>query len=410
MAEYATWQQKQEVKKSNVAGKRHTLLDLLDRYVEGRFAFIIDGSTIVVGRGGATAGTDATIRVNDKRFFNRVLAAGNLGLGEAYMARDFEIVEGSLENFLTILLRSGLDKKITSDPWAVAKVLGVRVLDVVRGKQNNIRRHYDIGDDLFESFLDPTLAYSCGYALQPDDDVAALQFNKFERICRKLRLRPGERLLDIGCGYGGLLIHAAKHYGVAGLGITISRHHCDRGNQNIAQLGLADGVRIEFADHLTIDGSFDKVVSVGMMEHVPRREYRRYFKNIARVLTPTGFGLIHTIGCNSYRNEHDPFIQKYIFPGSNQPRLSEITENLEKCRLAIVDVENMVRHYAITGQRWLERFRTATLDERKYDATFRRMWEYYLACGIAAMKASDTALYQVLFTKDYAADLPLQRV
>jgi cyclopropane-fatty-acyl-phospholipid synthase len=154
------------------------------------------------------------------------------------------------------------------------------------------------------------------------------------------------------------------------------------------------------------------VVSVGMMEHVPRREYRKYFSNIARMLTPTGYGLVHTIGCNGAVNRHDPFIQKYIFPGSNQPRLSEITEHLEKARLAIVDVENMVRHYAITGRRWLEAFRANAhkLDPKKYDEPFRRMWEYYLACGIAGMTATDTALYQVLFTKDYAADLALHRV
>jgi cyclopropane-fatty-acyl-phospholipid synthase len=409
MAMFATWQQKQVFKNTDVT-KRHALLDLLDRHVEGRLAFIVDGSTVVVGRGGpANTGVDATVRVNDNRFFTRVLAAGNLGLGEAYMAREFEIVDGSLEDFLLSLLRSRLDKKIANDPRAALKILGIRLLDTLRGKQSNIKRHYDIGDDLFESFLDSTLTYSCGYARQPGDDVDTLQFNKFERICQKLRLQPGERLLDIGCGYGGLLIHAAKHYGITGVGVTISRHHCARGNHNIADAGLADRVQIRFEDHLALDGSFDKVVSVGMMEHVPRREYRPFFKNIARVLTTKGFGLIHAIGCNSFRNEHDPFIQKYIFPGSNQPRLSEITGNLEKNRLAILDVENMVRHYAITGRRWLERFRAASLDPRKYDETFRRMWEYYLACGIAAMTAGDTALYQVLFTKDDAAELPLQR-
>jgi cyclopropane-fatty-acyl-phospholipid synthase len=406
---FATLQQRQTLRNTDVT-KRHTLLDLLDRHIEGKLTFIVDGSAVVVGRGGLAAGGNIVIRVNDSRFFTRVLAAGNLGLGEAYMAQEFEIVEGSLEEFLILLLRSRLDKKISNDPLAALKILCIRLLDTLRGKQSNIKRHYDIGDDLFESFLDSTLAYSCGYARQPSEDVETLQVNKFERICRKLRLQPGERLLDIGCGYGGLLIHAAKHHGVTGLGITISRHHCDRGNRNIAKAGLADRVQIQFEDHMKLSGSFDKMVSVGMMEHVPRREYRPFFKNIARVLTAQGFGLIHTIGCNSFRNEHDPFIQKYIFPGSNQPRLSEITENLEKNRLAILDVENMVRHYAVTGRRWLERFRAATLNAGKYDGTFRRMWEYYLACGIAAMTASDTALYQILFTKDYTAELPLQRV
>lgn len=397
------------LKKTGVP-RGNTLLQLLDRHVEGRLAFIVDGETIVVGQSADPGRIDATVRVNDAAFFRRVLAAGNLGLGEAYMERQFEIVDGSLENFLLILLRSGLDKKITKDPRAVLRILGIRLLDTLRGKVSNITRHYDIGDDLFESFLDARLTYSCGYAKSADDDVNQLQFNKFERICQKLRLRPGERLLDIGCGYGGLLIHAAKHYGVTGTGITISRHHCDRGNEEIKKMGLAERAQIRFEDHLKIQGRFDKVVSVGMLEHVPRREYRPYFRNIARVLTPDGFGLVHAIGCNAARNEHDPFIQKYIFPASNQPRLSEIAVHLEKNSLAILDVENMVRHYAITGRRWLERFRAAKLDTRKYDDTFRRMWEYYLACGIAAMAASDTALYQVLFTKNYAAELPLQRV
>lgn len=407
----ATEQQKQTLKHAGSAATRNTLLDLLDRYVEGRLAFVVDGATVIVGRGApATAPADATIRVNDPRFFTRVLAAGNLGLGEAYMAREFEVVDGSLEGFLLVLLRSGLDKKIARDPRAALKILGIRLLDTLRGKRSNIKRHYDIGDDLFESFLDSTLTYSCGYAVQATDDVEALQFNKFERICRKLRLRSGERLLDIGCGYGGLLIHAARHYGITGVGTTISRNHCDRGNANIAQAGLADRVRIRFEDHTALSGAYDKIVSVGMLEHVPRREYRTFFRNIARALAPKGFGLIHAIGCNSFRNEHDPFIQKYIFPASNQPRLSEMAESLENNRLAIVDVENMVRHYAVTGRRWLERFRAARLDPARYDDTFRRMWEYYLACGVAAMSAGDSALYQVLFTKDYAAELSLQRV
>ncbi|HWU86404.1 MAG TPA: class I SAM-dependent methyltransferase [Kofleriaceae bacterium] len=403
----------EQVAENQPAIKRHHFLELLDRHLEGRLTFLLDGSPVHVGRGrpGLT-GSDATLQVHDRRFFGRVLAAGNLGLGEAYMARDFEMVEGTLEDFLILLLRSRLDEKITADPLSALRILGTRVYDILRGKQQNIKRHYDIGDDLFELFLDSSLTYSCGYAHAPTDDVETLQRNKLERICQKLRLAPGERLLDIGCGYGGLLTHAAKHHGVTGVGVTISRHHCDRGNANIAAAGLADRIEIRFQDHTTLDGTFDKVVSVGMMEHVPRREYRRYFTNIARMLTPKGYGLVHTIGCNGAVNHHDPFIQKYIFPGSNQPRLSEITENLEKCRLAIVDVENMVRHYAVTGRRWLEAFRARAdqLDKTKYDETFRRMWEYYLACGVAGMTASDTALYQVVFTKDYAADLSLQRV
>ena len=149
-----------------------------------------------------------------------------------------------------------------------------------------------------------------------------------------------------------------------------------------------------------------------MMEHVPRRDYRRFISTIAQLLSDSGIGLIHTIGCNGPRNTHDPFIQTYIFPGSNQPRLSEICLHLEAARLSIIDVENLVRHYAHTTRRWLGRFRAKSqqLDPTKYDARFKRMWEYYLACGIAAASASDGALYQVLFMKDRAGTIPLQRI
>jgi cyclopropane-fatty-acyl-phospholipid synthase len=149
-----------------------------------------------------------------------------------------------------------------------------------------------------------------------------------------------------------------------------------------------------------------------MMEHIPRRQYGLYFRKIACVLVPQGMGLVHTVGANAPKNVHDPFIQKYIFPGSGQPRLSEIVEQLEIQRLAILDVENLARHYAYTARRWLGRFQQnkVTLDQSKYDDTFLRMWEYFLCCCIAAATASDSALYQVLFIKDYAAELPLHRV
>jgi cyclopropane-fatty-acyl-phospholipid synthase len=390
-------------------------LMILNRVVQdGLIRFRIGNEQIVVGRkSDAEAGHfDVTIRVNKPQFFRRVLRAGNLGMGEAFMERDFEIEEGTLQDFLTILLRNRLDKKIRARPLIALRISLLRLGDTLRGKAKNVRYHYDIGDDLFESFLDSTLTYSCGYVEDPNDDIEELQFNKNERICKKLRLVNGESLLDIGCGYGGLLIHAAKHYGIHGTGITISENHYHRGNEKIAQYGLSDRLRIELCDFTQISGQFDKIVSVGMMEHIPRRQYSLYFRNIARTLTPQGMGLVHTVGANAARNLHDPFIQKYIFPASCRPRLSEIARQLEIHGLAILDVENVVRHYAYTARRWLNRFqqKKAALDQSKYDDTFLRMWEYFLCCCIAAATASDSAVYQVLFFKDYAAELPLHRV
>lgn len=391
-------------------------LQLLDvGLADARVCFRVSDRDFCVGRarpGQAADACDVTIRVHNARFFSRVLCYGNLGMGEAFIDQDFEIEQGTLHDFLTILLRNRLPEKINLHPRLTLKVLATRLVAMLRGKQGNVQRHYDLGDDLFESFLDTTLTYSCGYVQSREDDLEQLQRNKLDRIARKLRLQSGDHLLDIGCGYGGLLLYAALHFGITGVGVTISRRHCERGNARIAQAGLSDRVRIQSQDFRSVAGQFDKIVSVGMMEHVPRREYTHYFQGIARALRRGGLGLVHTIGSNSSKNEHDPFIQKYIFPGSNQPRLSEIALHLERCRLAILDVENMVRHYAHTVLCWLRRFQEnqAALDTKKYDAAFRRLWEYYFSCGIAAARASDSAVYQVLFTNDYAAEIPLERI
>ena len=395
---------------------QHLFIKLLDTYItDARIRFTIDGRSIIVGKcpqSGNEDETVATVRINQKRFFSRVLCYGNLGMGEAFMDEDFDIVKGTLHNFLTVLLRNRLADKTGRDLRLASSILMMRLLSNLRGKKRNVRFHYDIGDDLFEAFLDQTMTYSCGYANSPGDSLEELQLNKLDRICRKLRLRPGDHILDIGCGFGGLLIYAAKNHGVSGLGITISKNQYERANNTILKQGLADRVRVELKDFRSVGGEFDKVVSVGMLEHVPRSQYSDYFKTVSRVLKPEGSGLIHCIGCGTVKNRHDPFIQRYIFPGSNQPKLSEIADSLERNCLAILDVENIKLHYAYTVLEWLGRFQSNAhaLNTAKYDSRFKRMWEYYFSCGIAAAFASDSAVYQVLFTKHAVGEAPLRRV
>ena len=410
---------KATVRRFGLAPFRHfaerTFFRLFDRAdLDECISFLVRGHERLIGNpvGGENAGPSITIEVHRARFFSRCLAYGNLGLAESFIDEDFSVKAGSLESFLTILLRGKLDRTIRSSWRMLLKAGAIRAIAGLRGVRRNVQSHYDLGHDLFEAFLDRTLTYSCGYASSPDVDLDRLQFDKSDRICRKLRLQPDERLLDIGCGYGGLLIHAAKHYGVTGIGVTISRQHWEFGNARIDQEGLAGRLRIEYGDYCSLAGVFDKVVSVGMIEHVPRRQHDTYFKTIARSLAPHGVGLVHGIGCTTDRNVHDPFIQRYIFPGSNQPRLSEIARQLERNRLVILDVENLVRHYAVTVRRWLERFRSNrdALRSGRYDEAFLKMWEYYLSCGVAAATASDSAVFQVLFTKDTAGNIPLQRV
>lgn len=389
-----------------------TFIQILNRHVsDGSLRLVMEGKALTAGA--KESSPAVTLRIHDDRFFSRVLSQGNLGMGEAYVDGDFTVEDGELHEFLTLLLRNRIDRKVRGDPRTALKVLRVQLGNKLSGAQwRYVQRHYDLGDELFESFLDETMTYSCGYALTPEDSLEELQRNKLDRICRKLELKPGEQLLDIGCGFGGLLIHAAKHYGVTGVGITNSERHAERGNENIARAGLAGRIRVELRDHSTIDGRFDKIVSVGMLEHLPRKEYRRYFSLISRALAPRGLGLVHAIGTSAPVNTHDPFIQKYIFPGSGQVKLSEVATHLERRGLAIRDVENIVRHYHYTAKHWLMRFQQNQhrLDPRRYDAAFRRLWEYYLHCCVAAPLASDGTVYQVLFTKDYAAPMPLHRV
>ncbi len=386
------------------------LIELLDRCLRGvRIGVEIGDRSFMVGP--ADGELLGVLRLRDAEVCSQVLATGNLGLGEAYMDGAVTVERGELHELLTAMLRCRVDQALAGDPRLLARLAWVRLQTLTRSKAENVQRHYDAGDDLFAAFLDPALTYSCGYMREPDDSLEQMQHNKFERICAKLELRPGQRLLDIGCGFGGLLIHAAKHHGVHGVGITNSRRHAARGQARVAEAGLAGTLQIRFDDYTRLDERFDRVVSVGMMEHVPRREFGRYFAAIARVLAPEGRGLVHTIGAAGPRNVHDPFIQKYIFPGSGQPRLSEISRGLERERLAILDVENIVRHYGHTILRWLANFRSnREALAGRYEERFLRMFEYYFHCGIAAAFAAESAVFQVLFTPDMAGPMRLHRI
>lgn len=389
--------------------------ELLDRFVaDACLDFLVDGRRVRAGCR-KDAAPAAVVRVHDPRFFKRVLSQGNLGMGEAFMDRDFEIAEGSLTDFLTVLVRNRLDSRLAEGMSLslAARLLWIRLGNRLRGRRGNIATHYDSEDDsLFEAFLDPRMVYSCGYVKDPEAGVERFQLDKLKRVCDKLRLQPGERLVDIGCGYGGLLIFAAQTYGVSGKGVTLGRRHCERAKANVAAAGLADRIEIELLPYEKLTGRFDKLASLGMMEHLQRSEYRRFTATVSRLLTEKGMGLFQYIGCTGPKNDNDPFIQKYILPGSNQPKLSEFVATLEDHDMAVVDVENLVRHYAFTLQDWTRRFQrnSSRLDAGRFDDRFKRMWQYYLECAAAAAFASAGALYQILFARNYPPPMPLQRV
>ena len=393
-----------------------SFLGLLDRALtDGSIELVIQGESRRVGRNG-NGPPDAVLRVSEPAFLDEVLVTGNLALGEAYMRGDYSIDGDDVAGFIGVLLRNRLDQELRNQMGLtmLLKMAGIRLANRIRGRFGNIHKHFDIGNDLYEAFLDSSLAYTCGYEATVDgtSDLELLQQNKFARICKKLQLRQGDRLADLGCGFGGLLMYAAEHHGITGKGLTISKKQAELANERIAKKGLGDRIRVEYASYETLTGTYDRIVSVGMMEHLTDAEYPVVVSLIARSLTPQGRGLIHYIGYNGPKSHSDPFTQKHIFPGAQWPKLSQLTHELEVNSLGILDVENLVRHYTLTLEAWLEKFRNAypNLDQTRYDASFKRMWEYYLGCAIAASLYAKVALYQILFTKDYAAPIPYQRV
>ena len=353
------------------AAAREVLLEILDRALLAPVSFRTPSGEFVVGGFGAGEECACAIRVRAPRFFTDVLCFGNLGMGEAYMRGDFAVESGRLEDFLTLLLRSRLDEKVGRTSRLALKVGAVRLQNVLRGRRGAVQHHYDLGTDLFGAFLDPTMTYTCGYARSSNDSLETLQLNKLERVCQKLRLQAGERVLDLGCGFGGLLIFAAERYGITGVGMTLSRDQYEWANAEIRRRGLGDRVEILLMDYRAASGTYDKVVSVGLLEHVPPSEYSTFCSTVAATLKPSSVGLVHAIGTSKPGSRHDPFIQKYVFPNSHQVRLPALVTAMEGAGFAVLDVENLVRHYVLTAQGWLERFRANRhrLDAQRYDET-----------------------------------------
>ncbi|WP_324778584.1 cyclopropane fatty acyl phospholipid synthase [Thiobacillus sedimenti] len=347
---------------------------------------------------GITINGDAPwdIQVFDDEVYRRILTQGSLGLGEAYMDGLWECER--LDEFFHRLLAVDADERIGG--WARARLLGEILRHSLFNLQSSRRafqvgeQHYDIGNDVFESMLDPTMSYSCAYW----DDAAGLrdaQQKKLDMICRKLELRPGERLLEIGCGWGGLARFAAEHYRVEVVGITVSKEQ-----QKLAQERCAGlPVSIELMDYRDLDARFDKVVSVGMFEHVGPKNYAVYFDTVDRVLKDDGLFLLHTIGNAVTSPKTDAWIDKYIFPNGKLPSAREIAAAVEN-RFLIEDWHNFGQDYDRTLMAWWENFQTAwPFLEARYGKRFYRMWKYYLLSCAGFFRARQGQLWQLVLSK-----------
>ena len=334
------------------------------------------------------------IRVHDERFYARVLSAATLGLGESYMDGWWDCE--ALDELFFRAIRARLAERVGLNLRATvsfATAIGLNLQNNRRARRVG-RKHYDLGNEFFQAMLDPAMQYSCGY-FRETTDLTEAQLHKMGLICRKLGLQPGMRLLDIGCGWGGLAKYAAEQHGCRVVGITISREQYAYASAN------CDGLPIEIRlqDYRDLNESFDRIVSVGMMEHVGYKNHRTYMKVASRCLVEDGIFLCHTIGDTQSRRESDPWIERYIFPNSLIPSASQVTRAAEGL-FVLEDVHNFGTYYGSTLLAWDENFRGSWSQfESRYGERFYRMWRYYLLSCAAAFRARSLELYQFVFAK-----------
>jgi cyclopropane-fatty-acyl-phospholipid synthase len=335
---------------------------------------------------------DTDPRIHRAEFFSRVLAHGSLGLGESYMDGWWSVPD--LDGFLFLLMQARLAERVRTLDHLFAH-LKARFFDLQHGRHAYEigERHYDLGNDLFRAMLGKRLVYSCGYWRRAAD-LDAAQEAKLDLICRKLRLEPGMRVLDIGCGWGEALKFAAERYGVSGVGITVSQQQAEFARERCRGLP----VEIRLQDYRDLDERFDAVFSVGMFEHVGRRHYRDYFKVVRRCLRPDGLSVLHTIGSNESTDRPDPWIEKYIFPNSQVPAARQVTQALEGL-FVVEDWHNFSADYDRTLGAWRANF-DAGWDSLKaaYDERFRRMWHFYLAASMAFFRTRQGQLWQLVLS------------
>lgn len=336
----------------------------------------------------------ADIQVKNPDLFKRILQEGSLGLGESYMDGWWEC--DRLDQFFSKILRAGLEKQVPHHIKDVFRVLATRLFNLQSRRRAWIvgKEHYDLGNDLFTRMLDPNMQYSCGY-WKDAQDLETAQQHKLRMICEKLQLKPGMTLLDIGCGWGGLAAFAARHYGVSVTGVTISAEQQKLAQQHCEGLD----VTILLQDYRDLHAQFDRIVSVGMFEHVGPKNYATYFSVVDRNLHPEGIFLLHTIGSNRTDENVDPWINKYIFPNGCLPSVRHIAQASEP-HFVMEDWHNFGADYDKTLMAWHQRFLTAWPEiAGNYSERFKRMFTYYLNACAGAFRARDIQLWQIVFTR-----------
>ena len=357
-----------------------------------------------INRSGAVA---ASVLIRDRGALYKLISDPELHFGELYSSHRIE-VQGSLLNFLETVYRVW---PLMNEKRAGRKQLlsfSAARPNTLEGARFNIRHHYDIGNEFYRLWLDERMVYTCAYFKSRDMSLEAAQLAKLDHVCKKLRLKAGETVLEAGCGWGALALHMAEHYGVKVKAYNISKEQLSFARQRARNEGLEDKVEFIEDDYRKAEGEFDAFVSIGMLEHVGIEHYRELGGMINRILKSNGRGLIHTIGLN-YPRPMDAWAARHIFPGASPPSLAQMMQIFEPFDFSVLDLENLRLHYAMTLGHWLDRFELhADLVEKMFDDEFVRMWRLYLAGSLTAFKTGGMQLFQVVFARaDY--DVPWTR-
>jgi len=336
-----------------------------------------------------------------------------LKVGEAYMDGKLVIEEGSLYDLIDIGMANTND--IQSERWQRAIAAFHTVArwwhqhNPIGLAREHVAHHYDLSRRLFELFLDESMQYSCAYFIRPSITLAEAQIAKMRHIASKLRLEPGMRVFDIGCGWGGLGIFLAKHCDVEVVGVTLSKEQHGLATQRAREAGVDKQVTFKLQDYRHETGSYDRIVSVGMFEHVGVKHYREFFGAVERLLKPTGVALVHAIGRRDGPGFTNPWLRKYIFPGGYSPALSEVVPHVEKTRMWITDIEVLRLHYAETLRAWRDNFNRHRAEiARIYDERFCRMWEFYLIGSELSFRYDFNMVWQMQMARDIEA-VPVTR-
>lgn len=355
-----------------------------------------------------TSNAVVDMRVRSRSSLFKLLINPELYFGDAYSNGSIE-VDGDLVKLIEAIYQGLARVGSTGLRSRLTRWLNRSQLNTLSDSRENIHHHYDLGNEFYKLWLDQQMVYTCAYFSSPDITLEQAQIAKMDHVCRKLRLRPGESVVEAGCGWGALALHMAAHYGVQVKAFNISHEQIAYAKARAHALGLKHRVEFIEDDYRNANGRFDAFMSVGMLEHVGHEFYHELRRVIDRSLDHNGRGLIHSIGRNR-PNLFNPWVERRIFPGAYPPSLREMLEVVEHGDFSVLDVENLRQHYALTLKHWLQRFEDASSRIKEmYDERFVRAWRLYLAGSIASFNTGDMQLFQVLFARGTSNDIPWTR-